>query len=243
MKIGICDYGIGGIGLYKLIRAKTTVDIVYFSDSGYTPYGKVSEKELKKRLDQIIKYFNIIGVFNIAVACNSASTVIPKNNNITGIIEHGINMVLKIHPTNIAIVGGARTLESQSYKTAFERRGIQTTQQTAQQLSIRVEAGDIASAELDKDIRDIFGPIKDFEYILLACTHYPVIADRIKLFTRNAKLLDPVNEMADWIFDNWTKLAGNSTVKWITTGNIEQMKIAANVAFQGEIEEIEKISI
>jgi len=243
MKIGICDYGIGGIGLYKLIRAKTTADIVYFSDSGYTPYGKVSKTELEKRLEKIIKYFNEIGIINIAVACNSASTVIPQSNNITGIIEHGINMVLKINPSEIAIVGGARTLESQSYKKAFESRGIKTTQQPAQKLSIRVEAGDIDSAELDEDIRDVFMPIKNYEYILLACTHYPVIAERIKLFTKKAKLLDPVNEMANWIFANWPNLAGNSTVKWLTTGNIEQMKIASKVAFQGDIEEIGNISL
>lgn len=243
MKIGICDYGIGGIGLYKLIRAKTTSDIIYFSDSGYTPYGKVSEAELEKRLEQVIKYFNTLGVFNIAVACNSASTVIPKNNNLTGIIEHGINMVLKINPNKIAVVGGVRTIESQSYKMAFEKNGIQTIQQAAQQLSIKIEAGDIDSVELDEDIKDIFEPIKNSEYILLACTHYPVIAERIKLFTKNATLLDPVEEMSEWIFTNWPKLTGNSTVRWVTTGNIEQMKVASNRSFNVEINEIEKISL
>jgi glutamate racemase len=243
MKIGICDYGIGGIGLYKLIRQRSTVDVVYFSDSGYTPYGKVPEEELRLRLQNVIKHFNSLGISHIAVACNAASTVTPKDEKITGIIEHGINLVSKIKPTSISVVGGIRTIESNLYKKSFEKMEIQTVQKTAQQLSIRIEAGDIDSAELDKDIHDIFEPIKSSKYILLACTHYPVISEKILRFTKNATLLDPAEEMANWIFSNWTGLTGNSSASWLTTGNTEQMKYAAQRSYNVTINQIEKISL
>lgn len=49
-KIGICDWGIGGLGVYKELRKRgSNADIVYFSDSGYTPYGKVPKDELHER--------------------------------------------------------------------------------------------------------------------------------------------------------------------------------------------------
>jgi len=241
MKLGICDYGIGGLGLYKLLRDKCTADIVYISDSGYIPYGKVPEAELKKRVSLILKYFNKLGVYKIAVACNAASTIIPKDNNITGIIEHGMKMVFKIKPQKIAIVGGVRTIESGIYKTTFEKRGISTLQLIAQKLSIRIEAGDIDSAKLDKDIENIFDPIKNYKFILLACSHYPAIAARIKRFVRNARLLNPDEEMAEWILNQWHDLRGNSTVKWITSGDAAQMKFAAKKSFGVGIDKVERL--
>lgn len=242
MKIGICDYGIGGIGLYKLVRPRTTADIVYFSDSGFTPYGKVPEEELRARLGKVIAWFNSMGVDQIAVACNAASTVIKQTQNITGIIPHGINVVMQNNPKSVAIVGGERTIESESYKKIFEMNGIDTVQRVAQTLSIRIEAGDVDSKELDEDLAEIFGPISDAEYTLLACTHYPAIAGRIQRFTYST-LLDPSAEMAEWIFENWEGMNGESKDQWFTTGDTEQMKLAALRAFGVELNETERIEL
>jgi glutamate racemase len=242
MKIGICDYGIGGIGLYKLVRPRTTADIVYFSDSGYTPYGKVPEEELRARLDKVITWFNSMGVDQIAVACNAASTVVKPSQNITGIIPHGINVVMQNNPKSVAIVGGARIIDSELYKKVFEMNGIETHQRVAQTLSIRIEAGDVNSKELDEDLAEIFNPISDTEYTLLACTHYPAITSRIQRFTYST-LLDPCAEMAEWIFENWEGMNGDSKDEWFTTGDADQMKLAADRAFGVELNDIKRIEL
>jgi len=241
MKIGICDYGIGGIGLYQYIRKQSDVDIIYFSDSGYTPYGKVSAPELKERIQKVIAFFHAHGVEYIAVACNAASTVIPENKNITGIIEHGIQQVLQIRPEKIAIAGGSRTIDSQLYKKAFEAKGIQTWQQVAQQLSGRIEAGDVDSAALENDIEMIFSNIRSAPYILLACTHYPAISKKIQDAVPQSVLLDPAEEMYKWIFKNWSPLKGNNSSLWYTTGNTEKMKLAAKNAFGVETQNIQQV--
>jgi glutamate racemase len=244
MKIGICDYGIGGIGLYKILREKTSADIVYFSDTGYTPYGKVPMQELKERFNKVTEYLLTIGVDKIAVACNAASTVIPENSKgITGIIEHGINLVTEIKPEKIAITGGTRTIESELYKKAFEKHGISVTQRIAQELSIRIEAGDLESDGLKEVIKDIFTPIKDYKYILLACTHYPAISNSILAFTKNSTLLDPVNNMADWILQNWSNLEGNSSTQWLTSGDPEKMRNAAKLAYKINLGAIDTVTI
>lgn len=242
MKIGICDYGIGGIGLYKLLRPRTTADIVYFSDSGFTPYGKVPEAELRERMEQVTAWFNAQGVDRIAVACNAASTVIRQSQDVTGIIPHGINIVMQQQPRSVAIVGGARTIESKSYQTIFEKNSIDVVQRVAQNLSIRIEAGDVDSPELDEDLAEIFTPISDAEYTLLACTHYPAIAHRIQRFTYST-LLDPCAEMAEWIFENWEGMNGGSKDEWFTTGDVEQMKFAAHRAFGVELHAAERIQL
>jgi glutamate racemase len=243
MTIGICDYGIGGIGLFNAIRDKSSVDIIYFSDSGYTPYGKVSEEDLKERLGKVINYFHQQGVDHIAVACNAASTVIPQSKKITGIIEHGINMVLEIAPDNVVVAGGIRTIESCLYKYALEQKGIKVSQVIAQQLSLRIEQGDVDSKDLDDDIQTIFEPVQNMDYLLLACTHYPIIEEKIRTKVKKAMLLDPVQKMTDWIFNNWSPLTGSSTVKWITTGSIEQMQMACRNAYELKLNEIQKVSL
>ena len=56
-KLGIIDWGIGGIGVYKLIKERRPeVSVVYFSDTGVMPYGKMSRAELAARLDAVIGF-------------------------------------------------------------------------------------------------------------------------------------------------------------------------------------------
>lgn len=241
MTIGICDWGIGGAGLYQLIRNKSDVDVIYLSDTGYTPYGKVPQEELKERFHTVKNYFNALGIQKIAVACNAASTIIPEDSNITGVIRHGFRLVEKINPVEVGVVGGQRTIESNAYKDFFEAKGIRVIQKNAQPLSGMIEEGDLDSKAMDDEVKTIFGPFKHLECILLACTHYPLISEKISSLTNGALLLDPAEEMAEWIFDNWKELKGNATVKWQTTGDAEKMKFALQRLYHLSVPNIEKI--
>lgn len=243
MAIGICDWGIGGVGLYQLLRKRSSVDIIYFSDTGYTPYGKVPEDELKARLTKVFEYFNSLGVHQVIVGCNAASTVLIEDPNIIGVIEHGVNLVLKHQPKEIAIVGGKRTIESEIYKTKLEARGLKVHQRIAQPLSARIEAGDIASEGLMEDIKAIFEPIKSVEHILLACTHYPLIQSELRRFTGDTIFLDPAEEMVEWIFNNWKIENEQGIVRWLTSGDTIQMKNSLSKLYKIENTHIENIQL
>ncbi len=243
MAIGICDWGIGGVGLYQLIRKRSSVDIIYFSDTGYTPYGKVPEDELKARLTKVFEYFQSLGVHQVIVGCNAASTVLMEDPNIIGVIEHGVNLVLKHHPKEIAIVGGKRTIESEIYKTKLEASGLKVHQRIAQPLSARIEAGDIASDGLMDDIKAIFEPIKTVEHILLACTHYPLIQSELRKFTGDSIFLDPAEEMVDWIFNNWKIDNEQGNVRWLTSGDTIQMKNSLSKLYKIENTHIDYIRL
>ncbi|HYV91883.1 MAG TPA: aspartate/glutamate racemase family protein [Chitinophagales bacterium] len=244
MTIGICDWGIGGAGLYQLIRRKSNVDVIYFSDTGYAPYGKVPQKELRERFLAVRKYFNQLGIQKIVVACNAASTIIDDDDaNITGVIKHGLRVVERIHPARVGVVGGQRTIESNLYKNFLEAKGIKVIQKNAQPLSGLIESGNIDSKNMDDEIKTIFTPLRHLEYILLACTHYPLISGKILSVVKNTTLLDPAEEMAQWIFDHWKNLSGTATVKWQTTGSTESMKFALQHLYQLEIHEIDKINL
>ncbi len=243
MKIGICDWGIGGVGLYKLLRKRSSMDIIYFSDTGYTPYGKVPENELKTRLEAVFQHLVSQGAEKILVGCNAASTVIENSNDVIGIIDHGVNLVMKLEMKEVAIVGGKRTVESEIYKTKLESKGVKVHQRVAQPLSARIEAGDIYSVGLEQDIVEIFEPIKDMNSILLACTHYPLINHKISEFTGATILLDPAEEMVNWIFDHWEIGEGQGEVFWQTSGDTLQMKNSLEKLYKIETNQIENIQL
>ena len=231
MIIGICDYGIGGVSLYKRLRERSDVDVIYYSDAGYVPYGKVPEAELQGQVQKVIDFLFDQGAAYVAVACNAASTVIPNDPRVSGIIEHGLHVVRSAKIRKTGIVGGYRTIESNSYKTPLELEGIAVKQVVAQALSIRIEAGDLHSAALYHDIQTIFSPLVACETVLLACTHYPVIAEQIQTAFPTLTLLDPIEEMLEHICANWPTMNGTNQVRWITSGDTQNMAVAIDKAF------------
>jgi glutamate racemase len=59
--VAIIDYGIGGLGLYKLIRQDfPKLPLLYFSDSGEVPYGKLSRLRLRARLDPVDELYKSV---------------------------------------------------------------------------------------------------------------------------------------------------------------------------------------
>ena len=66
--LGIIDWGIGGISVYKLIKQqRPEVSVVYFSDTGATPYGKMSRAELVARLNTVIDFLTAKGVSHLVI--------------------------------------------------------------------------------------------------------------------------------------------------------------------------------
>jgi glutamate racemase len=243
MTIGICDYGIGGISLYKRLRAETDVDVLYYSDAGYVPYGKVPEAELRSQVQNVLDFLFEQGADCVAVACNAASTVLPQDDRIIGIIEYGLQVVREANVRKVGVVGGFRTVESNLYKTPLEREGMTVLQNPAQVLSIRVEAGDVHSDGLLSDIRTIFDPLSDCDSVLLACTHYPVIAGQIRSVVPGIVLLDPMEHMVASVHDRFGPLKGGNTIRWMTSGDTENMRQAARKAFGLQLTNIEQIIV
>src|SRR3954470_77349 len=76
--IGVVDWGIGGLGFFKLLRERhPRLPLVYVSDAGETPYGKLRASHLAARLRQMGAFMRREGVTHLVVACNAASTALP----------------------------------------------------------------------------------------------------------------------------------------------------------------------
>lgn len=253
-KLAIVDWGIGGVSVYRLIKSGLgNIPVIYFSDTGATPYGRMTRRELVARLDAVLSFLRAEGVTHLVVGCNAASTVIPELDvtamKVAGIIESGISATARMRPRKLALIGGRRTVLSGVYRRAFAKRGIAVVQRIAQPLSASIESGDVSSPKLREQCRSILAPLKTCSHVLLACTHYPAIISTLKDFvSADTVFIDPAPELVSRI-KRWglptVPRAGSGRLpraqadRFLTSGNPEKMKAAAFNAFGVKIGKIE----
>jgi glutamate racemase len=246
-QLGILDWGIGGISIYRLLKSRLgNVSIVYLSDTGATPYGKMSCPELVTRLNAVTRFLKSRGVTNLVLGCNAASTAIHLLNHdnlvIEGVIESAVKVAADMKPKRLGLIGGGRTVRSGVYRTALAERGIQVRQRVAQPLSGLIESGDVSSAGLRHECAKILEPLRDCSHILLACTHYPAIQPILKDFVAPATIfIDPAAELVNRISQWHLPVGGEDS--FLTTGNPKSMQTAAFKAFGVRIDRVRQVTI
>ena len=244
--LGILDWGIGAIGIYKRLKERLRAfPVIYFSDTGQTPYGKMSHEELVARLNSIVFFLKAQGLTHLVIGCNAASTAIPFLNsrglNIEGVIESAVIAAAKLKPERLGIIGGRRTVLSGVYRKAFADHGIKVKQRIAQPLSGLIESGDVSSDNLREECKRILQPLRNCSHILLACTHYPAITNVVKEFVSpKTILIDPAEQLLEKI-SHWKFEAGGQAI-FLTSGDAKAMKRSAMEAFACRIDEPIKVS-
>ena len=230
--LAILDWGIGGVGVAaELARRRPEAGFVYVSDAGFTPYGKVPNDRLRERLSSILRWLGARGVTHAAIACNAASTAVDGVREGTSlvledVIEHGVRAVVRARVARIGVIGGERTIRS----GVFRRRlpAIEVVQRVAQPLSAFVERGVLRGEALERALDAILAPMRDrVPALLLACTHYPAIRDRIAAHLPGTVILDPAARMAARL----AALATEGPRVALTTGDAARTRAAARAAF------------
>jgi len=229
--IGMLDWGIGGVDCYRLLkRARPDVPVLYWSDTGAVPYGKLSAKDLTVRVQQVIDQLVELGATRLVVACNAASTVlsgVSAEVPITGVIEHAGSVVPNRFRGRLCVIGGARTIRSGLYRRALEAKGRDICSRIAQPLSGHIETGTLDTDAGRSDLMRIMRPLADADAVLLACTHYAAIKDRLQQLAPHAELLDPVPALVDFVTQSFRLTPGELPDRFVTTGDPHAMRAAA----------------
>jgi glutamate racemase len=235
----VLDWGIGGLSVLREIRAGDPErPLLYFSDSGFTPYGKLAAPALRDRLEAVIRFLLARGAREVVVACNAASTAAPELRRalpgveLIDVIANGIRLVRRRAPASVAILGGRRTIRSGAYQRALAAPGREVTGRVAQPLSALVERGVLAGPELDAALAPIVRPLRGHEALLIACTHYTAVAPAIQRFLPECELLDPAPSTARELLER----AGRSRRRagpdvFLTTGDPAASRRSAALAF------------
>ncbi|BDB41865.1 MULTISPECIES: glutamate racemase [Mycobacterium] len=230
--LGIVDWGIGGVGLLThLDRLAPGLPVLYWSDAGVTPYGRMGADELAGRLTSVVAALARRGATEVVLACNAASTVADRLNTavpVEGIIGHGVASVPD-DAVCVAVVGGRRTIAAGHYRRGLARPGRTVVSRVAQPLSAHIEAGRTGSPRFQADLDRIIAPLRQADALVLACTHYPAAARWFAAALPHARLVDPAAQLAAAVAARYPRLRqpGPAPRHFVTTGDPQAMRRSA----------------
>ncbi|BBX90965.1 aspartate/glutamate racemase family protein [Mycolicibacterium boenickei] len=240
--LGIVDWGIGGIGLVReLDRCAPGLPVLYWSDAGAMPYGRMRTADLRARLAAVIAELAERGATEVVLACNAASTVVSTLSQapvpVEGIIGHGLASVPDGIRGPVGVIGGRRTIASGCYRRGLSRPGRQVLSRVAQPLSAHIEAGSVGSPGFVADLYRIVGPLQRAQALVLACTHYPAVSEWFNAALPGAVLIDPAQRMAAAIAERHpaSRTGPAAERAYLTSGDAESMRRGAAVAWGVEL--------
>jgi glutamate racemase len=257
--IGIFDSGYGGLTVLKEIcAAMASYDYIYLGDNARAPYGPLPFETVYDYTLECLKWFFAQGCSLVILACNTASAkalrTIQQNDlpnidatkRVLGVIRPTSEVIGNFSKTNhVGVMATTGTVQSESYLLEIEKffPDIKVAQEACPQWVELVEAGKHHSAEADepvkKHINHLLEKDKDIDCILLACTHYPLLIDKIKEFVPdNISVISQGDIVAKSLVEYLEKhpemdekCSKNGNRQFYTTGNEADFNSHASVFF------------
>lgn len=189
--IGIFDSGVGGLSVYQAIRKHLpNENIIYYADSAYAPYGRLTKPKLHQRCQHIAEFFLKHDVKAMVIACNTATAIMADwlraEYDIPIIaLEPAIKPAATLTRTgHIGVFATENTLNSARYqRLVAEFARDQSIHQVACHGFVeQVEKGELDSPETLKLVKQYLAPLLEHrvDTLVLGCTHYPFLARAIK---------------------------------------------------------------
>lgn len=203
--IGVFDSGYGGLTVLKdIITTLPQYDYLYLGDNGRAPYGNRSFETVYRYTLECVQWFFNQGCPLVILACNTASAkalrTIQQNDLPT--LAPGKRVLGVIRPTTeiigsfskskqVGVLATAGTVLSGSYPIEIAKffPEIKVFQEACPMWVPLIEAREAdkpgADYFVEKHIRNILAKADGIDTLLLACTHYPLLREKIE------KLLPP----------------------------------------------------
>lgn len=200
--IGIFDSGYGGLTVMKeILRKLPQYDYVYLGDNARAPYGNRSFETVYRYTLQCVEWFFEQGCPLVILACNTASAKalrtiqqhdlqrLNPNNRVLGVIRPTTEIIGQFTNTNkIGILATTGTVQSGSYTIEIEKfyPQVDVAQEACPMWVPLIENNEHNSTGADyfvqKHLQNIIAKEKDIDVLLLACTHYPLLMNKIQQF-------------------------------------------------------------
>ncbi len=266
--IGIFDSGLGGLTVLKAVQELLPNEsLVYFGDSGRTPYGTKSRETVLKYTFQDINFLLEHEVKMIVIACNTASAcsldAVLKHYTlpIVEVVGPGSRAAVRVSKTGrIGVIGTPATISSGVYERAIQAAAAHlipdqpaTYFGKACPLFVPlVEEGWWDREVTALTVRDYMKPLQDAEVdtVVLGCTHYPLLQSVIqKEMGTDVTLVNSALEVAREVQavlteqDIATATCERGKVSFFTSDSIEKFAELGSVFLGRCLENVTKIDI
>ena len=201
--IGIFDSGLGGLTILNQLDSQfSNHKFIYFGDTAHLPYGTKSNQSIIKFCDNIVEFLISKGAEIIIIACHSASAVALSylknkyNIPIIDVITPSIQFILdNINSESICVLGTSTTISSKTYSKKIKKLSDKIYVEEIEcplfvpLVEESLEDSDIASLITKMYIDKIEN--KNFDTLILGCTHYPILINQIKkIINPNVQIVD-----------------------------------------------------
>jgi glutamate racemase len=203
ISIGVFDSGYGGLTvLREIVNRLPQYDYIYLGDNARAPYGNRTYRTVYQYTLQCVKWFFDQGCPLVVLACNTASAKalrtiqqndLPKldpEKRVLGVIRPTTEIIGHYSDSkNVGILATKGTVNSDSYVIEVSKffPEVKVYQQACPMWVPLVENDEYDNHGADYFVKEYINQLLDqspaIDTILLACTHYPLLHDKIREFT------------------------------------------------------------
>ncbi len=197
--IGIFDSGYGGLTILDEIRRlMPEYEYIYLGDNARTPYGTRSFEVVYEFTRQAVLKLFAMGCRLVILACNTASAkalrtiqmrdlpVVAPDRRVLGVIRPTAEIVGTITRTRkVGVLATAGTIQSHSYKLEICKMfpDVKVYGEACPMWVPLVENREYDKPGADyfvkKNIEALMSQEPDIDTVILGCTHYPLLLDKI----------------------------------------------------------------
>lgn len=261
--IGVFDSGYGGLTVLKeIVNKLPQYDYLYLGDNARAPYGNRSFDTVYQYTLQCVRWFFEQGCSLVILACNTASAkalrtiqqndlpTIGPDKRVLGVIRPTAEIIGTFSETkSVGILATNGTVASESYpmETAKFFPELKVFQEACPMWVPLVENNEHHSHGADyfvkKNLHNIFEKGEDIDVILLACTHYPLLKEKIEEYLPiGVKLISQGEIVADSLADYLhrhteieTQCSKNGQREFYTTDSTQDFDDHATLFYGGTV--------
>ena len=201
MKVAVYDSGVGGLSILQaLIQSLPDLEYLFVSDNAAYPYGTKAEDEVLARANVVVT--ELIDRYSpdaLVIACNTASTVcLPSLRSRFDIPIIGVVPAIKpaAQESSSKTIGLLAT--PATIKRAYTQGLIDEFAENCEVIRVgssrlvdiaemKLRGQDVSNDELELILAPFLSS-DDLDTVVLACTHFPLLANEIaQLFIRKGK--------------------------------------------------------
>ncbi len=203
----VFDSGVGGLSVLQAIRQQLpSVQLTYASDNGFFPYGTKTEDILLNRIDKVLSTTLMrFPVDMLVIACNTASTLaLPLLRSkfslpIVGVVpaikpaaEQSQSKVIGLLATPATITRPYTQRLIQDFAKECEVISLGSSA-LVEMAELKLQGHNVDKKALATEIDKLLSHpnAKQMDRLVLACTHFPLLADElIQMLPESIQLLD-----------------------------------------------------
>src|SRR5471030_2695957 len=200
--IGIFDSGYGGLTVFRSIFQQLPgYDYIYLGDTARAPYGNRSFQSIHQYTWECVQWLFAQGCPLVILACNTASAKALRtiqqldlknedpSKRVLGVIRPTAEVIGNYTKTKeIGVLGTKGTVQSGSYLIEIDHffPDVKVYQQACPLWVPLIENGEYDKPGADYFVASYLDQIlaqsANIDTILLACTHYPLLQEKIKAY-------------------------------------------------------------